>query len=88
MGVAAFLCRMSAECLCLPNQNEFCSQIQNTRLSVEEKSMSRGVRHDASGRFYSELPKEDDDPFKNISTEELRRRAIDEEAVKESERAL
>jgi len=50
--------------------------------------MSRGVRHDASGRFYSEVPKEDDDPFKNISTEELRRRAIDEEAVKESERAL
>jgi hypothetical protein len=43
----------------------------------------------ASGKWY--LPEEkgeDDDPFKNVPTEELRRRAIEQEAVKESERAL
>lgn len=43
----------------------------------------------ASGRWY--LPEEkqkDDDPFAGVSTEEIRRRAIEQEAVEASERGI
>lgn len=51
--------------------------------------MSGGTRrYDASGLFYTIPEKEEPDPFADVSTEELRRRAIEQEAVEASERGI